>query len=105
MPQYIGADAGSALGTTGKKKKIRTVREQPEIRDFFFIKRSVRNGKQESYMDLDEYKNVREPLPAIRKIREDEEPNSSASSSTLSDSVPANPVDPYEALRNKFKKL
>lgn len=105
VPQYIDAYDGSALGTTGKKKKTAYVRKRPEIQDFFFIKRSVRDGKQESYMDLDEYKNVREPLPAIRKIREDEEPNSSASSSTLSDSVPANPVDPYEALRNKFKKL
>lgn len=105
VSQYIDAYDSSALGTTGKKKKPALVRKRPEIQDFFFIKRSVRDGKNESYMDLSEYKNVREPLPAIRKIREDEGFGSAASGSVPSGSAPMNPVDPYEALRNKFKKL
>ena len=52
-------------------------------------------------MDLDAYKNVREPLTTIRDLRESEESKTAGAASDTA----AGPIDPYEALRNKFKKL
>lgn len=101
VARYIDAYDAGALGTKGKKKKAARVRERSEIQDFFFLKRSVRDGRNESYMDLEEYRNVREPLPTVRSIREGEAETAASPTGTAS----AGSVDPYEALRNKFKKL
>ena len=101
VTRYIDAYDAGVLGTTGKKKKTAHVRDRAEIQDFFFLKRSVRDGRSETYMELKEYQNVREPLPTVRSIRESEEGTAAASVG----SAPTGPVDPYEALRNKFKKL
>lgn len=101
VARYIDAYDAGVLGTTGKKKKIAHVRDRAEIQDFFFLKRSVRDGRNETYMELKEYQNVREPLPTVRSIRESEE----GTAATSAGSAPTGPVDPYEALRNKFKKL
>lgn len=101
VARYIDAYDAGVLGTTGKKKKTAHVRDRAEIQDFFFLKQSVRDGRNETYMELKEYQNVREPLPTVRSIRESEEGTAAASAG----SSPTGPVDPYEALRNKFKKL
>lgn len=101
VARYIDAYDAGVLGTKGKKKKTAHVRERSEIQDFFFLKRSVRNGRNESYMDLEEYRNVREALPTVRSIREREAEIAAVSA----EAAPTGPVDPYEALRNKFKKL
>lgn len=93
--KYIDAYDKTALGTTGKKKKVASVRNRPEIKDFFFIKRTIRIGKNMPYMELPEYQNVRDPLPTIRSIRQPMEEEAEATSAIM---------DPYEALREKYKR-
>ncbi len=56
------------------KKKTGRIREQPEIQDFFFIKRSIRNRRDVSYMNLREYKSIKQPLPLIADFRKEEQP-------------------------------
>lgn len=98
---YIDRYNSSALGTSGKKKKLLHVRDRQEIQDFFFIKRILRAPAEVSYMDLSEYQNVRAPLPVIRDVREAAEKAPQSDGGTGS----SDPEDIYEALRNKFKKL
>ena len=93
--KYIDAYDKTALGTTGKKKKVASVRNRPEIKDFFFIKRTIRIGENMPYMELPEYQNIRDPLPTIRRIRQSMEEAAEAASAIM---------DPYEALREKYKR-
>lgn len=74
IDQYIETYRCTVLGTTGKKKKPLLIKDQSEIKDFFFLKRSVRDGTQASYMELSDYKNVIGILPAVRQFRTDEAP-------------------------------
>ena len=56
-----------------KPKKRPSVAVMPEIRDFFFMKRSLRPAEEAGYMELGEYQNVRKPLPAAEDFRTREE--------------------------------
>ncbi len=53
-------------------KDAPSIRSQSEIQDFFFMKKALREGKEVSYMELSEYKNIRQPLPTAKSIREKE---------------------------------
>ena len=72
VDRYIDRYDCSALAEAGGAPPAR-VRDQPEIQDFFFMKRTVRDGRDTSYMRLEEYRKVRTPLPAVRSIRDREE--------------------------------
>lgn len=37
------------------------------------MKKEIRTAEDTSYMTLDEYRNIRSPLPTVQAIREDEE--------------------------------
>ena len=82
VEQYIAAYESGALDAN--EKETVHIRDQEEIQDFFFIKRSVRNESQASYMALTEYKDVQGPLPSIRNIRKGER---TASAEPISDSA------------------
>ena len=72
VDRYIDRYDCGALAEAGGAPPAR-VRDQPEIQDFFFMKRTVRDGRDTSYMRLEEYRKVRTPLPAVRSIRDREE--------------------------------
>lgn len=59
----------------GKKisKKPSPLHNRKELKDFFFMKRIIRPVEEASYMTLDEYRNIRSPLPTVQSIREEEE--------------------------------
>ncbi len=63
------AYAAQALGKNGRA--VRSLRELDEIQDFFFLKRTVRDPKEVRYMQLDEYRNVRDPLETVQDVREE----------------------------------
>lgn len=54
-------------------KKPAPLHERGELKDFFFMKRSIRPADEVSYMTLDEYRNIRSPLPTVQNIREETE--------------------------------
>ena len=62
VDRYIDRYDCGALAEAGGAPPAR-VRDQPEIQDFFFMKRTVRDGRDTSYMRLEEYRKVRTPLP------------------------------------------
>lgn len=66
-----------------------SLREKDEIKDFFFMKRAIRKPKEVSYMELDEYKRVREPLPEVKMVREEFERREKEKPKTLEDALAA----------------
>lgn len=50
-------------------KKRPSVTSLPEIQDFFYMKRVIRSGAEVGYMELEEYKNTRDPLPTVEDVR------------------------------------
>lgn len=72
---YIDAyDAVAAKAMYLKKPKKRpSITSTDEIRDFFFLKRTIRPGDEVSYMTLPEYQNVGRPLPATADFRKEAE--------------------------------
>lgn len=69
--QYIDLYDSSVLGTSGEKREADHVRARQEIQDFFFIKRTVREGSTVSYMSLTEYTDAKTaPLPTVQSVRE-----------------------------------
>lgn len=68
---YIDAyDAAAAKAMYLKKPKKRpSITSTDEIRDFFFLKRTIRPGDEVGYMSLSEYQNVGRPLPAAADFR------------------------------------
>jgi len=50
----------------------RGLRERPEIRDFLYIRSRICDGEQVESMNREMCRDVREPLPTIRQIREGE---------------------------------
>lgn len=53
-----------------KKAGTPTIRSRPEIQDFFYMKRKLREGDGFSYMKLAEYQNPPGTLPTVRELRE-----------------------------------
>ena len=62
-----------------------------EIQDFFFMKSTIISADEASYMDLQEYKNTRHPLPSVESFRK-RNPEPTAPSAE----------DWLEALKQKF---
>ncbi len=59
-----------------KPKKTATVSSRDELKDFFFMKRTIRKGEEVSYMELGEFKNnvaTLELVSAIRKYEQDQQ--------------------------------
>lgn len=81
-----------------KPKKRPSITSLEEIQDFFYMKKKIRD---DCYMELEEYKNVRSPLRSVADFRKDDE----KAVSNAADSGTQSPDDPYAALRNRFKKL
>ncbi len=78
----------------------RSIMNQPEIKDFFYMKRSIRSGPEISYMDLSDYQNMRSPLPSVEAQRHEEEKQQAkiASAKLVAE-------DPVAALKKWFKPL
>ena len=53
-------------------KKQPSIRSRAEIQDFFYLHSQIRPGEETGYMALEEYKNVRQPLPAVADLRAEE---------------------------------
>lgn len=68
---YIDAYDATAAKAMGLDKP--SVTGTDEIRDFFFLKRTIRPGDEVSYMTLPEYQNVGCPLPAAADFRKEAE--------------------------------
>ena len=49
-----------------------SIRSRAEIKDFFYLRRQIQPGERAGYMALEEYKNVRQPLPTVADFRADE---------------------------------
>lgn len=81
-----------------KPKKRPSITSLKEIQDFFYMKKKTRDDR---YMELKEYQNLRSPLRSVADLRKDDE----ELGSSAADSVTQSPDDPYAALRNRFKKL
>ena len=89
-------------------KEAPSIRSQPEIQDFFFLKSSVRAGSEVSCMELKEYQNVRDPLPTVQSIRSGDDRSGGKSGNDRGRQAPSQAAaeeDPFEALRRKFGKL
>ena len=72
VERYIRAYDTCAAQVLGKNgRAVRSLRELDEIQDFFFLKRTVRDPKEVRYMQLDEYRNVRDPLETVQDVREE----------------------------------
>lgn len=80
---YIDAyDAYAAKELYIKKpKKKPSVRSLNEIKDFFYMCSSLKTEEVAGYMALEEYKNVRAPLPDTASFREKEEGQSAGGKS------------------------
>ena len=52
-----------------KPNKQPSILSQEEIRDFFFMKSSIRSDSETAYMDLKEYQNIRNALPTVEQFR------------------------------------
>lgn len=71
-----------------QKKKAFSIREQDEIKDFFYIKSTIREAADVSYMKLEEYGNSADkPLTEIQAVRrkEDEKPKASSMEDLLAE--------------------
>lgn len=67
-------DAAAAKGLNLKKpKKKPSITSREEIQDFFFLRRTIRNGDEVSYMTLGEYQNVDNALPDTASFRQEAE--------------------------------
>ncbi len=77
IDEYIRAYDRAACETLGVKPQKDTgevsIRNRPDIKDFFYMKRTIQHGPEFSYMKLAEYKNNRSPLPKAAKFREEDE--------------------------------
>lgn len=75
VQRYIDAyDAAAARALYLKKPKRRpSITSTEEIRDFFYLRRTLRDSGDVSYMTLEEYQNVGRPLPDARSFREEAE--------------------------------
>lgn len=69
VSHYIDAYDREALKFDIGQGMQSRVRDQEEIQDFFFIKSSIRDGKNEVYMTFPEYRRAREPLAMIHELR------------------------------------
>lgn len=69
--KYIEIYDAAAGGKSSKKPS--PLHKRKELKDFFFMKKEIRTAEDTSYMTLDEYRNIRSPLPTVQAIREDEE--------------------------------
>lgn len=67
VQEYINAYDAAAVKAMGLETP--SVTDTDEIRDFFFLKRTIRSGKEVGYMTLPEYQNVNHPLPAAADFR------------------------------------
>lgn len=64
-------DAAAAEGLNLKKpKKKPSITSREEIQDFFFLCRTIRRGKEVSYMPLKDYRKAGEPLPDTASFRQ-----------------------------------
>lgn len=64
--EYICA----GLGIEGSGGEPPSIRNEAVIRDFFFIRSKLLTQAQAGYMELDEYRNLKNSLPGIGEIRE-----------------------------------
>ena len=71
VDRYIRIYDTAAGGKSGKKPAPLHTRR--ELKDFFFMKKTVRPAEETGYMTLDEYRDIRGPLPTVQAIREEEE--------------------------------
>lgn len=78
-------------------KDAPSICSQSEIQDFFFMKQALRESKEVSYMELSEYKSIRQPLPTAKSIREKENASEPEAESDATD-------DLLEALLRKHNK-
>lgn len=71
VEQYIKTyDKFAAQALYPKKpKKQPSLRSMPEIQAFFYMRSTIRDAAEVSYMDLTEYKKVRSPLPDVAEFR------------------------------------
>lgn len=81
-----------------KPKKRPSLKSTGEIQDFFFLKSSIRNAAETSYMELEEYKNIRKSLPKVETVRTEDEQNAQTA-------APQSMDDMLAALKNKFGSL
>lgn len=89
-------------------KKATDIRSGTEIQDFFFMKSAIRNAGEVSYMELEEYRNIRQPLPRASDVRESEEKRLEAEKEknrVASMSQEDQMKELLEKYRNKYKKL
>lgn len=64
-------DAAAAEGLNLKKpKKKPSITSREEIQDFFFLCRTIRRGKEVSYMPLKDYRKACHPLPDTASFRQ-----------------------------------
>lgn len=75
IQSYIDAyDAAAAKALYLKKPKGKpSITSQGEIQDFFFLRRTIRDGDEVSYMELKEYQNVGKALPDTAFFRQEAE--------------------------------
>ena len=75
IQSYIDAyDAAAAKALYLKKPKGKpSITSQGEIQDFFFLRRTIRDGDEVSYMELEEYQNVDNALPDTASFRQEAE--------------------------------
>ncbi len=75
MEQYINAfhDEVRQSGTLKTKGKAVDSRSRSEVKDFLYMKQKLQEGKEFTYMELNEYQNPTGTLPTVRQYREEDE--------------------------------
>ena len=70
IDKFISDYDKNALSLVNEKGNVSA---KDEIQDFFYMKSKIRPVNEVSYMSLDEYSNVTGWLPAVRKIRQEDD--------------------------------
>ena len=79
-------------------KKAPSVGSEDAIRDFFFMRGTIRGRDETGYMELPEYKNLMDTLPAARQIR-----GAAEAEAQRAQAAPSDDMDSLmEALKRKF---
>ena len=84
-----------------KPKKTPSVRSESVIKDFFYMRSTIRKPEETGYMELSEYKNTKDTLPSVQQLREAAE----AEEKKAEDAKPKDMDALLEALKNKHKQI
>lgn len=100
IEEYIKAYDRYACGELYRhyKKPKKTICGEGAIKDFLYMRSTIREWEGTSYMGLSEYKNIKDTLPTVREIRK----NAEAEKQQAASAPPVDMDTLLEALKRKY---